>query len=120
MIEKINLKEKFATFHEHWTPKIVGGVGDCHIKLAKLKGEFVWHLHENEDEMFLVVKGNLRIKLRDGDVTVQEGEFVVVPRGVEHLPIADREVYVLLVEPRSTINTGNVVNDRTVRRPDRI
>ncbi|MCH7596116.1 MAG: cupin domain-containing protein [Planctomycetes bacterium] len=119
-MEKINLKEKFATFHEHWTPKIVGDVGDCHIKLAKLKGEFVWHLHENEDEMFLVVKGNLRIKLRDGDVTVHEGEFVVVPRGVEHLPIADREAHVLLVEPRSTINTGDVVNDRTIRRPDRI
>ena len=120
MIEKINLKEKFATFCEHWTPKIVGDIGDCHIKLAKLKGEFVWHLHENEDEMFLVVKGNLRMKLRDGDVTVREGEFVVVPHGVEHLPVADRETHVLLVEPRSTINTGNVVNERTVRWPDRI
>ncbi len=113
-MDKVNLNQKFALFQDYWSPKIAGELNDSYIKLAKLKGEFVWHLHENEDELFLVVKGQLLIKLRDRDIHLKEGEFVVIPRGVEHLPIADEEVHVLLLEPKSTLNTGNVQNERTV------
>jgi len=113
-MDKVNLSQKFALFQEYWSPKIAGELNDSYIKLAKLKGEFVWHQHENEDELFLVVKGQLLIKLRDRDIHLKEGEFVVIPRGVEHLPIAEEEVHVLLLEPKSTLNTGNVQNERTV------
>ncbi|MFQ5837624.1 MAG: cupin domain-containing protein [Thermoplasmata archaeon] len=113
-MEKVNLAEKFGLFQDYWSPKIVGELNDSHVKLAKLRGEFIWHHHAAEDELFLVVKGTLLIKLRDGDVRLEEGEFVVIPRGVEHLPIAEEEVHVLLLEPKSTVNTGNVRNERTV------
>ena len=119
-IEKVSLAEKFARFSEHWKPKIVGEVNDFLVKLVKVKGEFVWHHHEREDELFLVVKGTLRMKLRDREVRVGEGEFIVIPRGVEHLPVADEEVHLVLLEPNSTLNTGNVRNDRTVPELERI
>jgi mannose-6-phosphate isomerase-like protein (cupin superfamily) len=119
-IEKVNLAEKFDTFQEHWSPKIVGSLNDSFVKLVKLEGEFVWHHHEAEDELFLVIKGNLVIRLRDRDIRLREGEFVIIPRGVEHLPIAEEEVHVLLLEPKTTLNTGNVVNERTRAELDRI
>ena len=119
-IEKVNLAEKFARFSEHWKPKIVGEVNDFQVKLVKVKGEFVWHHHEREDELFLVVKGTLRMRLRDREVKVMEGEFIVIPRGVEHLPVADEEVHLLLLEPSTTLNTGNVQNERTVPELERI
>ncbi len=113
-MDTVNLNQKFALFQEYWSPKIAGELNDSYIKLAKLKGEFVWHQHENEDELFLVVKGQLLIKLRDRDIQLKEGEFVIIPKGVEHLPIAEEEVHVLLLEPKSTLNTGNVQSERTV------
>jgi mannose-6-phosphate isomerase-like protein (cupin superfamily) len=120
MMEKVNLKQKFSLFQDYWSPKIAGELNDSYVKLAKLKGEFVWHHHENEDELFLVVKGKLLIKLRDRDLWLNEGEFVVIPKGVEHLPIAEEEVHLLLLEPKSTLNTGNVRNERTVAELERI
>lgn len=117
-LDKVNLSAKFEQFSEHWSPKIAGQVNDMHVKLAKLKGEFMWHHHENEDEMFLVVKGELTIKFRDKDVHLNEGEFLVIPRGVEHLPVAEEEVHVILFEPTSTLNTGNLTNERTVAHLD--
>jgi len=120
MTEKINLTQKFSIFSDHWSPKIVGELNDSHVKLARLKGEFVWHHHENEDELFLVVKGKLLIKLRDRDIWLNEGELVIIPKGVEHLPIAEEEVHLLLLEPKSTLNTGNVQNQRTVAVLERI
>jgi mannose-6-phosphate isomerase-like protein (cupin superfamily) len=114
MTQVINLAQKFGLFTEQWHPKIVGELNDSYVKLAKLKGEFVWHQHENEDELFLVVKGTLTIRLRDRNLTVREGEFVIIPHGVEHLPVADEEVHLLLLEPKSTLNTGDVRNERTV------
>ncbi|WP_442600249.1 cupin domain-containing protein [Neobacillus sp. D3-1R] len=113
-MEKVNINEKFSLFNEYWSPKIAGEINDTHVKLAKLKGEFIWHLHEHEDEMFFVVKGQLLIKFRDKDVWINEGEFIIVPKGVEHLPVAEEEVHVLLFEPKTTLNTGNQVNERTV------
>ncbi len=113
-MDKVNLAQKFSMFNDYWSPKIVGELNDSHVKLVKLKGEFVWHQHETEDELFLVVKGNLLIKLRDQDIFLKEGEFVIIPRGVEHLPIAKDEVHVLLLEPKTTLNTGNIDNERTV------
>ena len=120
VIEKVNIGKKFSLFHDHWSPKIVGEINDSHVKLAKLKGEFVWHHHDHEDEMFLVIKGSLKMKLRDGDMQLNEGEFVIIPKGVDHLPVAEEEVHLLLLEPKSTLNTGNVLNERTVNRPDHI
>lgn len=116
MIEKVNLAGKLSRIREHWKPHIAGELNGQQVKLAKLEGEFVWHHHEGEDELFLVLKGTLRIELRDGVVTLDEGEFCIVPRGVEHRPVAEEEVHLLLFEPASTLNTGNVKNDRT--RPD--
>ena len=113
-MEKVNLAQKFSKFQDFWSPKVVGDINDAYVKLVKLKGEFVWHQHETEDELFLVVKGRLLIKLRDQDILLEEGEFVIIPRGVEHLPIAEEEVHVLLLEPKTTLNTGNVENERTV------
>ena len=119
-MEKVNIAEKFSLFSEHWSPKIVGEVQGMHVKLAKLKGEFVWHQHENEDEMFLIVKGRLLLKFRDKDVWLDEGEFIIVPRGVEHLPVAEEECHILFVEPAGTLNTGNVQNERTREELEKI
>ena len=119
-MEKVNLKEKFNLFADRWSPKIVGEINDSYVKLVKLKGEFVWHHHETEDELFLVIKGSLLMKLRDREIRVEQGEFVIIPHGVEHLPVAEEEVHVLLLETKSTLNTGDVVNERTVPELDRI
>ena len=120
MIEKVNLAQKFDRFDEYWSPHIAGELNDSYVKLVKLKGEFVWHQHEQEDELFLVVKGHLTIKLRDQDIELDPGEFVIVPRGVEHLPVAAEEVHALLLEPKSTLNTGNVQSERTVAKLKRV
>jgi mannose-6-phosphate isomerase-like protein (cupin superfamily) len=119
-MEKVNLAEKFGLFDQYWSPKIVGELNGQHVKLAKVKGEFVWHRHEAEDELFLVVKGQLVIKLREKDVILEEGEFFIVPRGVEHKPVAEEEAHILLFEPTSMLNTGNVRDERTVEHLDRI
>jgi mannose-6-phosphate isomerase-like protein (cupin superfamily) len=119
-IEKVNLAQKLSLFSEYWSPKIVGELNDSHVKLVKVKGEFSWHHHDDEDELFLVVRGRLVIKLRDGDITLDEGELVVVPRGVEHKPVAEEEAHVLLLEPKSTLNTGNVRDEKTVEHLERI
>jgi mannose-6-phosphate isomerase-like protein (cupin superfamily) len=123
-MEKVNLAQKFSLFSDYYSPKIVGEVNDSLVKVVKVKGEFVWHHHDHEDELFLIVKGTLRIKYFDGgdecEVRLSEGEFVVVPHGVEHKPIADEEVHMILIEPRTTLNTGNVKNDRTVEELQRI
>jgi mannose-6-phosphate isomerase-like protein (cupin superfamily) len=116
----VNLREKFARFHDYWNPRVIAELNDCHVKAVKLKGEFIWHHHENEDELFMVVKGTLRMKFRDSDAIVKEGEFIIVPHGVEHLPVAEEEVHILLLEPKSTLNTGNVVNERTVSQLEQI
>jgi len=112
-VEKVNAAAKFRTIGDYWNPRIVGELNGQQVKLVKLKGEFVWHHHENEDEMFLVVKGRFRMELRDKHVWLEEGEFIVVPRGVEHRPVAEEEAHVLLFEPASTLNTGNVRNELT-------
>jgi mannose-6-phosphate isomerase-like protein (cupin superfamily) len=114
MMNHINIAHKLSLFQEFWSPKIVGELNDSYVKLAKLKGEFVWHHHENEDELFLVVKGKLLIKLWDRDLWIGEGEFAIIPKGVEHCPVAEEEVHVMLLEPKSTLNTGNVENERTI------
>jgi mannose-6-phosphate isomerase-like protein (cupin superfamily) len=119
-MDKVNLAEKFARFAEHWKPKVVGELNGQHVKLVKFQGPFVWHHHADEDELFLVVKGRFRMEYRDRQVGLEEGEFLVVPRGVEHRPVADEEAWVLLFEPASTLNTGNVRNERTVAELERI
>jgi mannose-6-phosphate isomerase-like protein (cupin superfamily) len=119
-MEKVILAQKFSLFQEYWSPKIAGELNDSYVKIVKLKGEFVWHHHETEDELFLVVKGRLLIKLRDRDIFLEEGEFVIIPRGVEHLPIAEEEAHVLLLEPKTTLNTGNVRDEKTVADLERI
>lgn len=116
----INLAEKFGQISEYYSPKILGEVNDCAIKAVRVKGEFVWHHHDIEDELFLVVRGTLRMKFRDHEAVVHDGEFVIVPHGVEHLPIADEEVQLILVEPKTTLNTGNVTNERTIHQLERI
>ena len=119
-MEKVNLAHKFSLFEDHWSPKIAGEINDSYLKLVKFKGEFVWHHHEAEDELFLVVKGRFLVKLRDRNIWLEEGEFVIVPRGVEHKPIAEEEALVLLLEPKSTLNTGNVRDEKTVADVERI
>jgi mannose-6-phosphate isomerase-like protein (cupin superfamily) len=119
-MHSVNIAQKLASFSDHWSPKIVGQVNDTHIKLVKFQGEFVWHKHEHEDEMFLVVKGKFTMRLRTGDIALNEGEFLVVPRGVEHCPAAQEEVEIMLIEPAGTLNTGNVVNERTVQQLEHI
>ena len=119
-VEKVNLAEKLSLFGDHWSPKIVGELNGQRVKLVKLQGEFVWHHHEEEDELFLVVEGGFRMEFLDREVWLEEGEFIVVPRGVEHRPVADEEVSVLLFEPASTLNTGNVKDEMTVAELDRI
>ena len=120
MVNKVNLLEKFGLFDERFHPKIVGDLNDHQVKLVKVLGDFVWHHHENEDELFLVVKGRLRMGLRDGDVELSEGELFIVPKGVEHKPSAEEECWVVLIEPGSTLNTGNVVGEKTVAELERI
>lgn len=119
-MQKVNLENKLDLFDEYWSPKIVGDLNDSHVKLAKFKGEFVWHKHDNEDELFFIIKGKLLIKFRDRDVYLKEGEFIIVPKGVEHLPIAEDEVHVMLIEPKATLNTGDALSDLTKTNLDRI
>jgi mannose-6-phosphate isomerase-like protein (cupin superfamily) len=119
-VDKVNIKDKLALFDERWKPKIVGELNGQYVKLVKLIGEFVWHHHDEEDELFLVVEGRFRMEFRDRSVWIEEGEFIVVPRGVEHRPVAEEEAHVLLFEPASTLNTGNVRDERTVAELDRI
>ena len=119
-IRKVNLSEMFGRFQEHWKPKIVGEVNNSLVKLVKFQGEFVWHHHDTEDELFLVLKGRMRMQLRDGDIVVNPGEFIIIPHGVEHKPVADEETEVMLFEPNSTLNTGNVRNERTVPQLERL
>jgi mannose-6-phosphate isomerase-like protein (cupin superfamily) len=119
-VDKVNIKDRFALFDEHWSPKIVGELNGQHVKLVKLLGEFVWHHHDEEDELFLLVKGRFRMEFRDRSVTLEEGEFIVVPCGVEHRPVADKEAHILLFEPASTLNTGNIRGEMTVAELDRI
>ena len=119
-MNKVNVRAKLAQIDETWSPRIAGELNDQHVKLVRLKGEFVWHHHEDEDELFYVVKGRLLMRLRDGDITLDEGEFLIVPRGVEHQPVAEEEVHVLLFEPAGTLNTGNVIEERTVVDPSRL
>ncbi len=119
-MDKVNISEKLALFSDYWNPRIVADLNGQQVKVVKLKGPFVWHQHAGEDELFLVVKGRLRMEFRDRAVELGEGELIVVPRGVEHRPVAEAEVAVLLFEPASTLNTGDVRNERTVAAPERI
>lgn len=118
MIEKVNIADKLSLINEHWSPKITGELNGQHVKLVKFKGEFTWHHHDNEDELFYVVKGKFRMELRDKSIDVNEGEFIIIPKGVEHKPVADEEVHVMLFEPASTLNTGNVKNEFTKEKLD--
>ncbi|MBL8115911.1 MAG: cupin domain-containing protein [Anaerolineae bacterium] len=119
-LEKVNLVQKLSQITDHWNPRIVGEVNDCAVKLVKFQGEFVWHHHEHEDEMFLVVQGEFTMKLRNEDIPLHAGEFLIIPRGVEHMPVAQDEVHVLLFEPKQTLNTGNVREERTVENLERL
>ena len=119
-MEKINLKEKFSLFNDHWNPRIVGELNNQQVKLAKLKGEFIWHKHDNEDELFLVIDGVLTIEFRDKIVELKENEFIIVPKGVEHRPIAEKEVSVLFFEPKTTVNTGDLENELTKKKLNKI
>ncbi len=119
-MEKVNLQEKFSKLRDYWSPKIVGEVNDSYVKLVKIKDEFIWHHHENEDELFFVAEGRLRMRFRDHEVVVGPGEFLIVPRGVDHLPMSEVETHILLFEPKTTLNTGNVRNERTVAELERI
>ena len=120
MLEKVNLADKFALFSDHWHPRVVGNINNFQVKLVKIKNEFIWHSHTVEDELFLVVKGSFTMKLRDGDVQINEGEFIVIPHGVEHMPVADEECHILLLEPKGTLNTGNVQDEKTVSNLEEI
>ncbi|HEY5745740.1 MAG TPA: cupin domain-containing protein [Chryseolinea sp.] len=112
-MQKVNIQEKLATFSDYWNPRIVGELNGQHVKAVKVKGEFVWHHHDHEDELFLVIKGKLKMEFREKTVEVNPGEFIIVPHGIEHRPVADEEVEMLLFEPASTLNTGNLENERT-------
>ena len=113
---KVNVIQKFGRFDDYWHPRIAAELNETHVKLVKVKGEFVWHRHQGEDELFWVVRGRLKILLRDGEVSLEPGEFAVIPKGVEHCPIADEESWVILIEPKTTLNTGNVIDHRTLRQ----
>lgn len=119
-MEKVNLRDKLALFSDHWSPKVVGDLNGQQVKLVKFQGEFVWHHHDNEDELFLVVSGWFRMEFRDRHVRLETGEFLIVPKGVEHRPVAEEEVHVLLFEPATTLNTGDVRNERTIAKPERL
>ncbi len=118
MNKVVNLKEKFALFAEHWTPKILGKINDSYVKIFKAHGEFVWHSHTDEDEFFLVIKGQLKIKLPESEVSINEGEFFIVPKGVEHSPYAPQEAFILLLEPKGVVNTGKTESCKTVLNPE--
>ena len=120
MMELVNLDKKFSLFNEYWKPKLIGELNGQHVKIAKLKGEFIWHQHENEDEMFLIHKGQLTIELRNREITLNEGEFFIVPKGIEHKPIAEKEVHLIMFEPAQTLNTGNITNEKTVETVEKI
>ena len=115
MVKKINIDQKLSLFNDHWNPRIIGELNKQHVKLAKIKGEFIWHKHDKEDEMFLVLKGILKIEFRDRIETIHENEIIIVPKGVEHRPIAEEEVSIMLFEPATTINTGDLDNERTLK-----
>jgi mannose-6-phosphate isomerase-like protein (cupin superfamily) len=117
---KVNIREKLGKFSDHWNPRVVGDLNGQQVKVVKLKDEFVWHHHDNEDELFLVIKGQLKMEFRDRTEIINEGEFIIVPRGVEHKPAADEEVEVLLFEPATTLNTGNIENERTRRQLEKL
>ncbi len=123
-MDKVNLAQKFSLFSDHYSPKIAGEINDTYVKLVKLQGDFLWHHHEVEDELFFVVKGKLRMKVReDGserEIVIGPGEFIIIPHGVEHFPSADEETHIMLLEPKTTLNTGNVENERTVAELERI
>lgn len=119
-MNKVNVVEKLDLFDEYWSPRIIGDLNDMHIKLAKFKGDFVFHKHDNEDELFYVIKGTLLMRLRDKDIQVNEGEFIIIPRGIEHMPVANEEVHVMLIEPKTTLNTGDAEDSRVVNEPARI
>lgn len=119
-MEIVNLSDKFSLIQDYWQPRVAGEVNDAYVKLAKFKGEFLWHKHDAEDELFLVVRGNLTIKLRDRDLRLAEGEFAIIPRGVEHMPVADEEAHVLMIEPKTTLNTGDRQTNRTLSELERI
>lgn len=119
-MNKVNVSEKLSLFHAYWSPKIIGEVNESYVKVAKFKGEFLWHTHDNEDEMFYVVKGQLIIKFRDKDIILNPGEFLIVPKGVEHIPVAEDEVEVMLIETKGTLNTGDVRSEKTVENLERI
>jgi mannose-6-phosphate isomerase-like protein (cupin superfamily) len=119
-MDKVNIREKLGAISAYWQPKIIGELNDSYVKVVKLHGEFLWHMHESEEEMFLVIQGRLVIKLRTGDIVLNEGEFFIIPRGVEHMPVAEQEVHVMLIEPKTTLNTGNVRNERTIEQPETI
>jgi len=112
--QSINFQEKLAKFSEQWSPRIIAQMNNYHFKIARLEGEFIWHDHPETDEVFIVIKGQLEIQLRDGIVLLKEGEMFVVPKGIEHKPVAEQECHILLIEPAGTLNTGNIVNERTV------
>jgi mannose-6-phosphate isomerase-like protein (cupin superfamily) len=112
-IEKVNITEKLSLFSDYWNPRIVGELNHQHVKLVKLNGEFIWHKHDDEDEMFLVINGNFRMELRDKTIYMQPGEFIIIPKGIEHKPISEGESHIMLFEPASTLNTGNVTSERT-------
>jgi len=116
----VNLADKFSKIQDYWNPRVLGELNDFAVKAVKIRGEFVWHHHDVEDELFLVVKGTLRMRFRDHESIVHEGEFLIVPHGTEHQPVADEEVHLLLLEPKSTLNTGNIINERTVRELEHI
>jgi mannose-6-phosphate isomerase-like protein (cupin superfamily) len=119
-MDKVNLLQKFTLFNDYWNPRIVGELNGQHVKTVKLKGEFIWHHHDHEDELFLVIRGKLKMEFRDKTVVIEEGEFLIVPRGVEHRPVAEEEVHLVLFEPASTLNTGNLENERTKKVLDKI
>jgi mannose-6-phosphate isomerase-like protein (cupin superfamily) len=119
-MDKVNIRDKLSLFSDHWNPRVVGKLNGQHVRLAKFQGEFVWHQHDHEDEFFLVIRGSFEMQFRDRAETINEGEFIIVPRGVEHCPRADEEVHVLLFEPASTLNTGESENDLTVRKLEEI
>ena len=118
MIEAVNLAQKLTLFQEYWSPKVVGELNDNYLKVVKVQGEFVWHKHDEDDELFLVLKGRLVIQLRDQDITLNEGDFLVVPKGVEHRPVADDEAHILLIEPKTVVNTGDATDERKIAPED--
>jgi mannose-6-phosphate isomerase-like protein (cupin superfamily) len=120
VVEKVNVEAKFARFQDHWKPKIIGELNDSYVKAVKVQGEFVWHDHPSEDELFFVVRGRLVIRLRDGEVRLEPGEFAIIPHGIEHLPVAEQEAHVLLLESKTTVNTGTVSSERTVPELERL